>query len=278
MAQIWNLELAQNLKDLFFGGGLPTIILFICFIAVVKSDLHKIIKILMTFSTIMFLFFCFHFTPNTLLNLLLNPKEKQVEKNYNETHKLIYPSICAQNTNAIVILGGGVTYAHTPSESTLTRLLGLKELLQDKIFYEKWRKKQFPIIFTGGHTEPKIEESEAHLLKKYALFLMGETFSNLNTLTEDESKNTYQNALFTKEIFIKNNYPKNIILITNSAHMRRAQKTFIAQGFHVCSFSVSSNNLNGSGLFSFSNALKTNAILNEYFGIIGYFMKGWIKF
>lgn len=58
-------------------------------------------------------------------------------------------------------------------------------------------------------------------------------------LVEGQSKNTYENAFFTKKLLTQKGYTyKNILLITSASHIRRAKKCFTKVGVRVLSFSV----------------------------------------
>jgi len=70
-------------------------------------------------------------------------------------------------------------------------------------------------------------------------FLLDEGISSEDILVEDRSSNTYENALFSKQLLTKRaNNSKSILLITSAYHMRRAQKCFNAVALNVTPFSV----------------------------------------
>lgn len=58
-------------------------------------------------------------------------------------------------------------------------------------------------------------------------------------LLEGQSKNTYENALFTKKLLTQKRYVhKNLLLITSASHLRRAVKCFDKVGLSVMPYSV----------------------------------------
>lgn len=274
----WNLNLAISLKEIFFNASLPIFLLFIIFISYTqRKRLTKVTRFLFTFTTFLWVFFCFHYTPQILMYFLLSSNDKTLEKNFPITKHLINIPSCVENAHGIIVLGAGASYTSSPSSQSLTRILGLIDLLKQSSQENFWRTNKTPIIFSGGFTNPMINLSEAQVLKNYATYIYGNKFLDFNSIIENESKNTFENALFNKEFFDKNKIEKNIILITNTFHMNRARKAFEGQGFSVCPVSVSSQEIYGTGLFNFNNATKTTVLLNEYFGVVGYLAKGWIK-
>lgn len=270
----WNLALAQNMKELIFNASLPIILLVFCLIRVYKSNINKKIKYLFSFAVFLLSFFCFYFTPQVLGYFLLSVDDKKLEKYFDSNNSATFIQIpaCVQNAKGIIVLGAGSSYMNTPSFYGITRIIGLIELLKTSSQSNLWQRNKTPLIFSGGFTTSYTNFSEAQILKNFSEKLESKILSKFNVLTENESKNTHENAFYVHKNFIE----KNIILITNSFHMTRAKKTFEAQGFSVCPVSVASQNFTGSGLFTFDNANKTVTLLNEYFGIAGYFMKGWL--
>ena len=169
----WNLDLVQNCKELIFNANLPIILLFIFVLYTWKNKFKKIFKISLTVILLLFMFFCFHFTPNILMHIILSAEDKLVETNYIATKNLIEIPSCIKKSNGIVILGAGDTYADTPSHYGMTRLLGFIELLNNSKETNLWKRNKNPIVFSGGFTNKDSSLSEAQVLKKYATFIYG---------------------------------------------------------------------------------------------------------
>jgi len=109
-------------------------------------------------------------------------------------------------------------------------------------------------------------------------------------IIEDRSRNTYENALYAKELLEERGISK-ILLVTSAMHMPRSVALFEAQGFEVTplpvDYSVVENGSaeNQNSLFvakilniipNASNlALTTNA-LKEYLGTFIYQLQGWL--
>ena len=137
------------------------------------------------------------------------------------------------------------------------------------------------IFFSGGsgdiyHSGNK----EADLAMKY---LNSIGFSTKNFFFENQSRNTYQNALFTKENLTKkfnNINSKNMLLITSSLHMRRSLACFKMQGIE-CDY-LSTNRKSGPRKFEFQHCLIPNIgaisgwnhLSHEIIGYISYKLTG----
>lgn len=96
------------------------------------------------------------------------------------------------------------------------------------------RKEIDQIIFTGGSGDLYHQENkEAELIKRY---LESINWDVSNFSFETESRNTYENALFTKAV-LSNKFPnfkdKKILLITSALHMKRSIACFEKQGIKV---------------------------------------------
>ncbi|WGL59860.1 YdcF family protein [Pigmentibacter sp. JX0631] len=271
----WDLDLKNYLKDFSYDAGLPIIILLICCIFLWLCVAKKITKILITLATLLFGIFCFRKTPDILIKPLLILSEQKENKKNNLIISKDLPH-CIKQANAIVVLGGGIFQENLPATNSQIRLMGLSQLLI-LMNTNETKRLQIPVVLTGGYTNKEIKQSEAEAMKVFLNYFIKKN-NHLKVITEEESKNTYQNSAYVKNIFSENKIEKNIILITNDFHMFRARKTFEKQGFNVCPISVLAQDSYGSGIFNFNNAITSVSLMNEYFGIIGYAWKGWLKF
>ena len=80
------------------------------------------------------------------------------------------------------------------------------------------------IIITGGSgsiLHP--EEREAHVLKNYLLKI---GFADTSIIIEKDSRNTRENALFTKKLIDSLNINTRFLFVTSSFHMKRSIGTF----------------------------------------------------
>lgn len=185
----------------------------------------------------------------------------------------------------IVLLGGG-TESHTPPRP-MVEVNGAG----DRVLYavQLYRLGYAPkILVTGGNIEwmssgPSPAEDMAELLH-----FMGVPQEDI--WLEGESRNTYENAVYTREIL----EPKgihSIILVTSAQHMPRSVGLFAKQGFEVlpapADFSVTETewekiahpkpiDLLFNLLPGISNLSATTNSLKEYLGMFIYRLRGWM--
>jgi len=164
---------------------------------------------------------------------------------------------------AIVVLGGGVISEEIPNLTTQLRLQQAGKVLQNMTL---------PVIYTGGSTELAIPESE--IMARYGQLVLPRQPTEL--YLERESRSTHENAIYTAELVNKLALQKHVILVTSSWHMLRARLSFKKAGFSVCSASVSQSEFNKFWEISFQNGRDSKIILNELFGLFGYFFQDWI--
>ena len=92
------------------------------------------------------------------------------------------------------------------------------------------------ILITGGQgLNPVNPQTEAEVLKRF-LLMTGMPESDI--LIEDQSKNTAQNAQFTKDFLEKNGIStdQQFVLITSAFHMYRAKSCFDKVGLKTVTF------------------------------------------
>ena len=277
----WDLEFMSYVKEFIFDAGLPSVLLIICCILLWFCVMRKFVKLLFTFASLFIVFICYKGTPNVLSKPLLSQEGKNLQDKQNSNINVVFipnplPD-CVQEAKGIVVLGGGIFQKNIPSTSSQTRLLGLVSLIRLSKKDDEWIEGKMPIVFTGGVTNTSLTQSEAQAMQEFMKYIYGNKASDFKIITENESKNTYQNSAYSRNIFDKNQYSKKIILITSNIHMFRAKRTFEKQGFQVCPIPVTSFESEGSGLFNFGNASKSVGLINEYLGIVGYTIKGWLK-
>ncbi|MFN2234361.1 MAG: YdcF family protein, partial [Anaerolineales bacterium] len=108
--------------------------------------------------------------------------------------------------------------------------------------------------------------------------------------TESESRNTYENALFSRRVLAEKGIDR-IILVTSAIHMPRAVALFEKQGFDVIP-APADYNITQAGwdqlwdrnlttqlfnlLPSVANLSSTTSALKEYIGILVYSLRGWL--
>ncbi|MGB1317757.1 MAG: YdcF family protein [Flavobacteriales bacterium] len=135
------------------------------------------------------------------------------------------------------------------------------------------------ILIAGGpanYLEPWAKESE--IIKELYL-LCGIPADDV--LVENRSLNTHENALYSKEILAKTGEEK-FLLITSSAHIRRAQACFEKQGVSVQVYPA----MKGVGnrrwqldyllVPSLDNFSKWRGLIHEWIGFLSYKVRGYV--
>ena len=184
------------------------------------------------------------------------------------------------NTSApagIIVLGGAVN-------QQVTRLRGPIELTEggDRMTEGVMLARRFPdakLVFTGGSAALLGSPyREAHAAEK--LFL-GLGIPQERLVLESESRNTYENAIFTREILKPK--PGDVwLLVTSASHMPRSVGIFRKAGFNVTPYPVDYSTLGVASEYRtvFRNALhglqRTEAAVREYIGLAAYWWTGKI--
>lgn len=114
-----------------------------------------------------------------------------------------------------IVLGGGVMNDGTLPHDVEKRVLKAAQLFQKKSITQ--------IIVTGNSTNPRVQKTEAELM---AHLLVQQGINRNKIILEKKAKDTIGNAVFSKELVIKKNLWKEIILVTSNYHMRRALSIF----------------------------------------------------
>jgi len=134
------------------------------------------------------------------------------------------------------------------------------------------------IIFTGGSGSIEFsEKKEGTFIKKYLNEIQ---IPDSALIIENESKNTYENAIFTKGKLDKLN--GNYLLITSAFHMRRATAVFKKAGYTNLT-PYTTNKISGLRRFTFDHLFipSTDAMFNfqvllhEWIGYLIYKIKGY---
>ena len=209
---------------------------------------------------------------------------------------------CPSHPGPVVVLGGGATPDGLPGFESLERINAASI----------WISKNRPVtpltvLLTGGpaSVDRPTSVSEADVMARFLRMLMdekkrgapgrvsGEGGAILQYLTETRSLNTHDNAIYSREILgftppaapggpgAPAASPTRIVLVTSQVHMARSAMTFAKAGFEVCAVVAPEPEpvlglVTESGWLNFPTARKTSATLNEWFGILGYWLRGWL--
>lgn len=189
-----------------------------------------------------------------------------------------YPSIRyddAEIVDGIVVLGGMSNTLINQSDrvefqSSVDRILAGVELL-------KKGKGQFILITGGSGLILGTGEREAIQLKRW---LIRQGIPEEKIIVESESRNTAENAMFTKRILEKQGR-KKVLLVTSAFHMYRSHLIFQKAGLDTVPFPV---DFRAYRIFPGPEAffptpqamLHSTYVIKEYLGILAYWWKGYI--
>ena len=178
---------------------------------------------------------------------------------------------------AAIVLSGMIS-----KDDQLDRLQfhrGADRLLQCVELYKKGIVKK--IIVTGGSGDLNYPDHKESYYSQRFLRTLG--IPDSVVIIEPESKNTYENALFTTPILEKN-FPSGtkFLLITSAYHMRRGMACFKNEGINVQAYSA--DRYSGPRKFGFQHIFMPDAdifwqwdvLFHEMIGYVVYKGKGYI--
>lgn len=178
--------------------------------------------------------------------------------------------------DAGIVLGGVISY--DPSINRFQFQRQGDRIIQAVLLYRAGKIRK--ILFSGGAGDLNDPENKEGPRVKSFLLAIGIPESDI--LIEGESRNTRQNALYTKELLDKNFQNGKYFLITSGVHERRAVKCFEKIGVYVTPFSV--DRFSGPRKFEFEhlfipkarNFYNWEALAHEVIGFCTYKLMGYI--
>ncbi len=176
------------------------------------------------------------------------------------------------------IVLGGMTEYNGDVESLSTRRSG-DRIFQALSLYHQGHVKKLFISGDSGH----ITDRGLHEARQMKAILVKWGIPEEDILTEEISKNTYQNARETKKVLEDHPELKTYLLITSGTHMRRAMGCFERQGLRCAPFSTD-HYVNRTGQYRWDqciipnpdNFMQWNVLLKELVGYVVYDMRGYI--
>jgi uncharacterized SAM-binding protein YcdF (DUF218 family) len=204
--------------------------------------------------------------------LFTGPLNRSLEDRYPATTPANAPT-----AQAIVVLGGGLAHVNNVTGAVQLGYHSERLWMADELY----KAGKAPLILvTGGNVVPtgngNVPESDlaATILRDWGVPAAA-------ILTEEASKDTHQNAVFSQRILASRNI-STILLVTSALHMPRAAATFRRTGLTV--LPEPTDRLDSSGhpsvldLLPDSNALAdSTAATKEWIGITAYKLEGWAQ-
>ena len=199
----------------------------------------------------------------------LSPFSKWV--NVSLENRFAIPLELPDKVEGIIVLGG---FANPVlSVERKARIMGgPAERLTEFLILSK-RYPEAKLVFTGGSGSLTNQElKEAHLVKEIIADL---GFDTSRMLFEEHSRNTYENALFTKPLV---NPEGKWILITSAFHMPRAMGCFRQTGWDVIAYPagfMTNGNYDWELNPDFTRGISAlSAGAREWLGLLAYYVMG----
>ena len=184
----------------------------------------------------------------------------------------------APQAQAIVLLGGAIGLPLSPRSDIRLQNGSDRVRYASQLFHAQ---KAPYIIITGGNVFEQIEDvqSEAFYISQ---LLQEWGVPKQAILFEGESRNTHENAVYTREILEARSFDR-VLLVTSAFHMPRALPTFRAAGINAWPAPTDINVVNYQqplllNYLPSANALASSSnVLREYLGILIYGYLGWLS-
>jgi len=197
-------------------------------------------------------------------NLLLYPLESRFPK--------WDPSRGAPD--GIIVLGGSVD-----TDLSAAHQMPVVSHAADRLLAPADLARRYPnarIVFTGGSA--KLVSTEAREADYSAPILESLGISKDRLILERDSRNTWENAIFTKQL-VSPKPGERWLLVTSAYHMPRSMGIFRKAGFDVEAYPVDWRMAGRKDLFTFTRVgadglARTDVAVREWIGLLTYRMLG----
>lgn len=181
------------------------------------------------------------------------------------------------NYDVVIVLGGMVSF-----DSDLERIQtnrAADRILQALLVYKKGKAKK--LFISGGSGSLQFLDMKESLIIKNYLTQIG--IPGHDIFIESESKNTYENAVYTrKELERLGLQNAKLLLVTSASHMYRSKKCFEKQGLIIDTYSA--DVVAGPRKFVFDHLFLPNGntlndwynLLHEIIGVATYKIMGYL--
>ena len=240
----------------------PLMWIFICLLLALFLKNPKFKKRFLIASVALFMIFTNSFLTNLALHAWEVPAVSQQTLN--------------KNYEAAIVLGGVSFWDHTLNRIQFSR--SSDRVFQSLELYHLGYVKKL-IIVGGSGSIVYPEDKESIEIKAY---LINIGFKSDDIIIEDQSRNTYENAKYTKTVIDSLQLKGPFIMVTSGFHMKRAQQCY--RKFGIESTSYSTDRYSGELRFEPDKILIPNTsciqawdvLLHEFFGYVVYYFSGYL--
>ena len=176
-----------------------------------------------------------------------------------------------------IVMGGSMRYfdaqaARVVYSSSVDRMLQALQLYHDGHIRK--------IMLTGGSGFVNFQDWKESGLIANVLLKSGVKPEDI--ILENNSRNTYENAVFSAKILSSGKYGQKFLLITSASHMRRSMACFEKAGIQTVPFSADPRS--GSGIRTLDKYIQPEAenmvtwdtLLHEWVGVVMYRLMGYL--
>jgi uncharacterized SAM-binding protein YcdF (DUF218 family) len=178
-----------------------------------------------------------------------------------------------------IVLGGTVDIDREPADRLFFQKSGTERITHAVDVYHAGIVEK--IMYVGGN--PAILGDPAENNEAVVQFYQMCGVDPADIMSENESRNTHENALNAKKMLGKNAENTKVVLITSAYHMRRAVACFKKEGFEVIPFSADfystkpEDRFTIFGLFPSPVVLSNwNLLIKEWVGYVAYALLGYL--
>jgi uncharacterized SAM-binding protein YcdF (DUF218 family) len=194
---------------------------------------------------------------------------RQLETRYAE----IAPDADLRGYTGVIVLGGATASGRVQQDHTQPLLNEAAERMTAPVAMLRTNS-QLRVLFTGGEGNLRgIGQTEAERARIF-FETLGVPASQVQY--EDQSRNTYENAVLTAKLTGVN--PKDRwLLLTSASHMPRSMATFVKAGWNVTAYPVDFRTGQTSDWLDFNlagGASNWETALHELVGILAYRLTG----
>lgn len=177
---------------------------------------------------------------------------------------------------AAIVLGGVSFWDHELGRIQFSR--SSDRVFQSmELYHLKYVKKLIIVGGSGSVVYPLDKESVQ--IKEYLLNI---GYKSEDIIIEDRSRNTFENAKYTKHLLDSLHIKGPYLMVTSGFHMKRAQACF--EKFNIHTTAYSTDRYSGEMIFELQKLFIPNTaciqawdvLLHEFFGYVVYYFSGYL--